>query len=281
MNWTYWLLDYAEFILVFSHEADLLSRLLRDIATYYTKIGKISLKPGLLVEAHRALTYLDWARTLLFRADKIDPYKDLKTIRDVENLIGQAEEMIDKEESFIDDYKYVEDDLERSLNNGIFIYHSKEYQQEATQLLTILHNLTNEQGALLDNYTTFITKFQDENCAAKHYCPIIIASNNINLAKIFADLSSLASIHQIYVLKSSEYTAVKVNDRTLLEQFLKVRNVYSQAKILALEWTAARASVCEEVGELCTENNNDDLARRYYTKAIELNERLAAFITKK
>jgi tetratricopeptide (TPR) repeat protein len=269
------LLDYAEheYVLVFHHEADILRRLLIDIASYYIKIGKTSLNQGMLADTHQALTYFQWARTLLLRA--------CKTARSAQSLIDQAEKMINDEIISSEDDKYVRDDWKKNLNNSIFIYHSQEYRQEAIQLSSILNTLTNEQGVLFEDYMMFIAKFQKENCTIKHGCPIIIASNNINQTKIFTELSSLANIDQIYVLSPLKYMSSTGNDQTLLEQFSKVRNIYSQAKILALEWTAERSSLCDKIGDLCSGNDDHDLARAYYTKAIELNQNLSAFIKKK
>jgi len=277
------LLDYPEheYVLVFHHEADLLCRLLLDIASYYIEIGKTSLNQGMLADIHQALTYFQWARTLLLRACKTDTYRCLKTARSAQNLIDQAEKRINDEIISSEDDKYVRDDWKKSLNNSIFIYHSQEYRQEATQLSSILNTLTNEQGVLFEDYMMFIAKFQKEKCSIKHGCPIIIASNNINQTKIFTELSSLVNIDQIYVLRPRTYTSSTRNDQTLLEQFSKVRNIYSQAKILALEWTVERSSICDKIGDLCSENDDHDLARAYYTKAIQLNQNLSDFIKKK
>ncbi|CAF4401267.1 unnamed protein product, partial [Rotaria sordida] len=46
-------------------------------------------------------------------------------------------------------------------------------------------------------------------------------------------------------------------------------------KTLVLEWAVERAATCKKFGELCMEHGDIDLARRYYAKAIAINEHLS------
>jgi hypothetical protein len=273
-----WLFDYGEYVLVFSHEVDLLYRLVRDIAIYYTEAGKKLLVQDTLVDAHQALTYLEWASALSRHAKTITVYQDSQLAKYLETLIRITEEKIKTHMKFTQNSLYSRAHMERNLENSIFIYYSEEFRNEAEQLLSMLHNLTNEQGTLFDSCDTCVAKLQTESCGIKLHCPIIISSNSDDRMKTLKELSSLQSINQIYVLDSNEHIPCAINDQTLLESFPKVRNIYLDTRILALEWTAERASTCEKIGDFCTENDDPDSARMYYAKAIELNKHLSDFI---
>jgi hypothetical protein len=134
---------------------------------------------------------------------------------------------------------------------------------------------------LFDNSDKFIANLQTESGTIKYCYPIVISADNGDRMKILKELSSIASIHRIYVLNPKGHTSIDFNDRTLFKSFPKVRNIYLEPKLLALEWTAERASTCEKIGEICTENGDSDLGRMYYAKAIELNERVSVFIKNK
>jgi hypothetical protein len=276
-----WLYDYIDYALMFDHEVDLLGRLVHDIAIYYKEIGKQLLRRDTLVDIHQALIYFEWANALCHHARRITIYQDSKCIEDLEYLIGQAQEKIKNDMSFLHDRQYSLADMKRSLNSSIFIYCSQEFHNEAVQILSMLNDLTNEQGTLFDNYDAFVAKLKSESRTIKYYCPIVISSNNSEQMKMLKDLSSLASINHIYLLSPDEHISVAQNDQSLLETFPKVRNIYLEAKTLALEWTAERASTCEKIGEFCAENGDSDLARMYYKKAIKVNEHLPAFIKNK
>ncbi|UJR17631.1 hypothetical protein I4U23_004527 [Adineta vaga] len=183
--------------------------------------------------------------------------------------------MIQNENNSSDNELYIGDDLKTSMNNSIFIYHSKEHRPQAVQLSSILTNLTNEQAVLFDDYAAFIATFK-EICSLKHLCPIIIESNNMNQTKILTELSSLISIHQIYIFDPHEHMQTTEDDRIVLRKYPKLRDIYFQVGVLVLDWTFERASICEKIGKLCTKNDDPQLARTYYTKAIKLNEKLSA-----
>jgi tetratricopeptide (TPR) repeat protein len=276
-----WLYDYMDYTLIFDHEADLLWRLVHDIAAYYTEIGKMLLGRDMLIDIHQALIYFEWANALTRHEKNITIYQDIKFVQDLQYLIQQAEEKIQHHMSSVHNEQYSQGDMQRSLTRSIFIYYSDEFHDEAAQLLSMLQNLTREQGTLSNNNDAYIVQLKSESRAVKYYCPIVISSNKSDQRKILEELSSLVSVNHIYVWNPVEDTSAIQDEQTILESFPKIRNIYLKAKILAREWTAERASTCEKIGALCTKNGDSDLARMYYAKAIELNENLATFIKKK
>lgn len=280
-NYMDWLRDHVENILVFNHEFDLLYRLGRDIARYFVDIGRLFLEQGTIPNNHRALTYFEWATFLLRRAEKIAIYRDFKPIRDVENLIQQAKEIISNETALVNQIYYSRVALEESLNNSLFIYESKGCHNQASELSSMLHKLTDEPVVVFDDSDAFLTRLQKQSCSIHHYSPILASPHISDLTEILEELSPIASVDYIYIYNPNVVRSVTFDDRNLIHRFPKVRNLYSLARVVALEWTSERASTCDRIGDVCTEHADSDLARMYYAKAIKLNDNLSAFITKK
>lgn len=82
----------------------------------------------------------------------------------------------------------------------------------------------------------------------------------------------MSSVRYIDVFSRIEHTLVGQNHRrAFLENFHQVQNIYSYVKTLPLEWTAERASECDEIEDFCSKNGESDLARMYYQNAVTLN----------
>ncbi|CAF4115594.1 unnamed protein product [Rotaria socialis] len=246
-----WLFDCMDYALAFSHETDLLWRLVHDIAS-----------------------------VLCHHAQRITRYQDFKFLEDLKEWRYQCEEKIRAEMLEIESNQYSRVEMERSLNSSIFIYYSKEFYSEANQLVSTLHGLTQEQGTLFDNDDKFMAQVQAESYMIKYCCPIIIVSNKRNQMAIVDRLSSLSTVHHIYVLSPVENIPIAINDQNLFQSFPKIRHIYADIKRLVLEWTVERASLCEKMGEICTDNNDVKLAGKYFARTIRLNENLSAFIKK-
>ena len=272
------LIEYAENILVFDHDVDLLYRLERDIAQYFVGIGKKFLNQASIANTNQALTYFEWASVLLHRSEEIAVYRDSKPIRDIENLIRQAEEMISNEVALANKIHYSRAALEESLNNSLFIYASREYHSEASKLFSILHKLTDEQEIVFDNRDAFLTKLRTDGSTIQHCSPIVVSSRSGDRTTILEQLSPLSCVDYIYLFSPNEVKSTIPKDQSDIEKFSKVRNIYSRAKIVAAEWTVERASKCQEIGDVCVEHGDFDLARMYYDKAIRLNENSSVFI---
>jgi hypothetical protein len=129
---------------VFSHEVDLLWRLVHDIARYYTENGKELLLQGTLDDIHQALIYFKWAEVLCLHEKSITTYQDSNFIKTLETLIHLAEDKAEHDMDFVHDSPYSRADMEKSLNSSLFIYHSKEFRDETAQLFSTFHHLTGE-----------------------------------------------------------------------------------------------------------------------------------------
>ncbi|CAF1334581.1 unnamed protein product [Adineta ricciae] len=275
-----WQMEYADYLLTFGHELDLLCRLLRDISHYYVKIGERSLEKDIITNIHQALTYFYWAKILLGRADKLDAHLALKPMRYVNSLINQVDRMIEtRDDSLLDD-SYFEEDLLANLRNSTFIYCTVEQRSAGDELVTLLKTLTHEEGVLFDNGSEFIANLKEIH-SRDHICPIIISENIKDETNILKELSSMACVHQIYILSIRDHPSVTESDQMLLKEFPNAQKIYYQSRALALQWAAERASICERIGEFCAENMNRELAQKYYQKAIELNQNSSVFLTKR
>ncbi|CAF1670634.1 unnamed protein product, partial [Adineta ricciae] len=194
-----------------------------------------------------------WAKILLGRADKLDAHLALKPMRYVNSLINQVDRMIEtRDDSLLDD-SYFEEDLLANLRNSTFIYCTVEQRSAGDELVTLLKTLTHEEGVLFDNGSEFIAKLKEIH-STDYVCPIIISANIKNETNILKELSSIACVHQIYILSIRDHPSVTESDQMLLEEFANVHNIYYQARALALQWVAERASICERIGEFCAEN---------------------------
>jgi len=86
-----WALEYMEYIQMFDHEADLLVRMIRDIASYYVMIGKRLLNedpPNNTAAYHR----LSWAYELYQRYRKMESVSLKKEFDELNQLLEDVEE---------------------------------------------------------------------------------------------------------------------------------------------------------------------------------------------
>jgi hypothetical protein len=86
-----WALDYREYIQIFNHDADLLVRMIRDIANYFVMIGKRLLDedpPNNAAAYHR----LSWAHELYQRYSKMENVSLQQEFNELNQLLEDVEE---------------------------------------------------------------------------------------------------------------------------------------------------------------------------------------------
>ena len=86
-----WALDYREYIQIFNHDADLLVRMIRDIANYFVMKGKRLLDedpPNNAAAYHR----LSWAHELYQRYSKMENVSMKKEFDELNELLEEIEE---------------------------------------------------------------------------------------------------------------------------------------------------------------------------------------------
>jgi len=87
----HWALEYSEYIQIFNHDADLLVRMIRDIADYFVMIGKRLLDedpPNNAAAYHR----LSWAHELYQRYSKMESVSLKKEFDELNQLLEDVEE---------------------------------------------------------------------------------------------------------------------------------------------------------------------------------------------
>jgi hypothetical protein len=87
----HWALDYTEYIQIFNHDADLLVRMIRDIANYFVMIGKRLLDedpPNNAAAYHR----LSWAHELYQRYSKMENVSLQQEFNELNQLLEDVEE---------------------------------------------------------------------------------------------------------------------------------------------------------------------------------------------
>ena len=86
-----WALEYRDYIQIFDHEADLLARMIRDIADYFVMISKRMLDedpPNNSAAYHR----LNWAHKLYTRYSKMENTSLRKEFEELQLLLDDVEE---------------------------------------------------------------------------------------------------------------------------------------------------------------------------------------------
>ncbi|UJR24548.1 hypothetical protein I4U23_005923 [Adineta vaga] len=82
-----WALNYIDKILMFDHELDLLSRLTKDIASYYVQKAFASIE-----DSRQSLNYLSWSKKLLNKTNFLDKRNySTERLKQIETLINQIE----------------------------------------------------------------------------------------------------------------------------------------------------------------------------------------------
>jgi hypothetical protein len=95
-----WAGDYTEHIQIFDIETVLFIRLLRDIARYYIKkSGESSSNQA------NSIKYLQWARRLVLRANKMDKEGGKMLLKDIEDKLSSLETLQSNESDNDDDGK--------------------------------------------------------------------------------------------------------------------------------------------------------------------------------
>jgi hypothetical protein len=97
-----WVLDYAEYVQIFTFDLDLLTRMTLDIAEYFIERGKRIRQDN---DLNGALQRLHWAKKLCHQHDKmlqqiatddLRPVKESRKMKEINNLIMEIEEILPK-----------------------------------------------------------------------------------------------------------------------------------------------------------------------------------------
>lgn len=97
-----WAIDFLDKIIVFDHELDLLSRIARDIASYYTQRA---FEPT--EDYEKSLNYLSWSRKLLDKADNVDHYgRSTTKLKQIDKHMYQIEQCINVKWRNLDEIKF-------------------------------------------------------------------------------------------------------------------------------------------------------------------------------
>ncbi|CAF0868832.1 unnamed protein product [Adineta ricciae] len=86
-----WVIDFLDKIIVFEHELDLLSRITRDIASYYVQRA---FEP--IEDCEKSLNYLSWSKKLFGKADLVDQFDQSVTkLKQIDKYMYRIEQCID------------------------------------------------------------------------------------------------------------------------------------------------------------------------------------------
>ncbi|CAF4797708.1 unnamed protein product [Rotaria sp. Silwood1] len=100
-----WAIEYIDYILIFDFDADLLERMTLDISKYFIERGKRLQQDN---DLDGALQRLHWAKILCHRHDKMkqqistdtpQPMQESQTMKGINALIGEIENMLPEESS--------------------------------------------------------------------------------------------------------------------------------------------------------------------------------------
>ena len=97
-----WICDYIGYIQIFTHDGDLLARMLRDIGNYFVMIGKRLLEDDPL-DYEAAYHRLSWAHELYQRHCKLQGVSLKPEFEELNELIQNAEDGIKDAQSDADD----------------------------------------------------------------------------------------------------------------------------------------------------------------------------------
>ncbi|CAF1341968.1 unnamed protein product [Adineta ricciae] len=96
-----WVIDFLDKIIVFDHEFDLLSRITRDIASYY-----IQRASELIEDCEKSLNYLSWSKKLFDKADLVDKFDQSVTkLKQVDKYMYRIEQCIDDRQRVLGEIK--------------------------------------------------------------------------------------------------------------------------------------------------------------------------------
>jgi hypothetical protein len=102
LDWVDECLDHNIICLMYDFHTDLLARVLREVAEYFISEGDKELNQNQQL-AYSAISYFNWAKLLLERANKFDTKNIFIRLEYVENRIAFAEKLIENLKGNVDD----------------------------------------------------------------------------------------------------------------------------------------------------------------------------------